>query len=280
MGPPEGRRPPPQPAGIPPRRGGGRGRCGGSSRGTRAGRASRCRRVASVPRSPPDDRHRRALPSRTLRLVRRDRPRPGATGGALPHHHRPDPDTDARAGSRPTPGQPRRRRTTASSDRWCRATKLSAAVGVGSSLFDSRYGFASVKPAVLKPMVSFPDDNLDQSQCHGDVSLALYADRGRHRHSRTAGHHQVHTGGHAAPVAHRRLRQCPPAHRGATESPRLQRWHRQPQCPFRRRYERAWCGCGPGTRSRHGRLAVPTRSSGSSGCWPSSGTGCLSASRS
>jgi deferrochelatase/peroxidase EfeB len=52
-----------------------------------------------------------------------------------------------------------------------------AAVGVGSSLFDSRYGFASVKPAVLKPMVSFPDDNLDQSQCHGDVSVALYADQ-------------------------------------------------------------------------------------------------------
>jgi deferrochelatase/peroxidase EfeB len=55
------------------------------------------------------------------------------------------------------------------------AHQLSAAVGVGSSLFDARYGFASAKPAVLKPMVSFPDDNLDASQCHGDLSLVLYA---------------------------------------------------------------------------------------------------------
>lgn len=53
--------------------------------------------------------------------------------------------------------------------------QLSVAVGVGSSLFDSRYGFAAVKPAVLKPMASFPDDNLDPSQCHGDLSLVLYA---------------------------------------------------------------------------------------------------------
>jgi deferrochelatase/peroxidase EfeB len=53
--------------------------------------------------------------------------------------------------------------------------QLSVAVGVGSSLFDSRYGFAAVKPAVLKPMGSFPDDNLDPSQCHGDLSLVLYA---------------------------------------------------------------------------------------------------------
>jgi deferrochelatase/peroxidase EfeB len=53
--------------------------------------------------------------------------------------------------------------------------QLSAAVGVGSSLFDSRYGLASAKPAVLKPMVAFPDDNLDPSQCQGDLSLVLYA---------------------------------------------------------------------------------------------------------
>ena len=53
--------------------------------------------------------------------------------------------------------------------------QLSAAVGMGSSLFDSRYGFAAAKPAVLKPMTSFPDDNLDPSQCQGDLSLVLYA---------------------------------------------------------------------------------------------------------
>jgi deferrochelatase/peroxidase EfeB len=54
--------------------------------------------------------------------------------------------------------------------------QLSLAVGVGSSLFDSRFGFENSKPAVLKPMGTFPDDNLDASQCHGDVSLSLYAD--------------------------------------------------------------------------------------------------------
>jgi deferrochelatase/peroxidase EfeB len=53
--------------------------------------------------------------------------------------------------------------------------QLSVAVGVGSSLFDSRYGLSGQRPAVLKPMVSFPNDNLDQSQCHGDLSLALFA---------------------------------------------------------------------------------------------------------
>ena len=53
--------------------------------------------------------------------------------------------------------------------------QLSVAVGVGSSLFDTRYGFSGQKPAVLKPMDTFPDDNLDPAQCHGDLSLALYA---------------------------------------------------------------------------------------------------------
>jgi deferrochelatase/peroxidase EfeB len=53
--------------------------------------------------------------------------------------------------------------------------QLSVAVGVGSSLFDSRFGFSTQKPAVLKPMATFPNDNLDQSQCHGDISVAFYA---------------------------------------------------------------------------------------------------------
>ena len=52
--------------------------------------------------------------------------------------------------------------------------QLSFALGVGSSLFDSRFGFLGYKPAVLKPMATFPDDNLDPSQCHGDISLALF----------------------------------------------------------------------------------------------------------
>jgi deferrochelatase/peroxidase EfeB len=53
--------------------------------------------------------------------------------------------------------------------------QLSLAIGVGSSLFDERFGFGGAKPAVLKPMGSFPDDNLDPAQCQGDISVGLFA---------------------------------------------------------------------------------------------------------
>ena len=54
--------------------------------------------------------------------------------------------------------------------------QLTLAVGVGSSLFDDRFGLAAAKPAVLKPMTTFPDDNLAPSLCHGDLSVALFAE--------------------------------------------------------------------------------------------------------
>ncbi|WP_020657447.1 Dyp-type peroxidase [Amycolatopsis benzoatilytica] len=50
---------------------------------------------------------------------------------------------------------------------------LGVIVGVGSSLFDSRYGLADRKPKKLKPMAMFPNDALDPAQCHGDLSLTL-----------------------------------------------------------------------------------------------------------
>jgi deferrochelatase/peroxidase EfeB len=53
---------------------------------------------------------------------------------------------------------------------------LTVTVGVGASLFDNRYGLASRKPELLRPMEHFPHDEIDETRTHGDLVLQLCAD--------------------------------------------------------------------------------------------------------
>ena len=74
---------------------------------------------------------------------------------------------------------------------------LTVTFGVGSTLFDDRYGLASAAAGKLTPMHPFPNDDLDPAQCGGDLSPAAERRARGRRPARAARHRQAHQGRHA-----------------------------------------------------------------------------------
>jgi deferrochelatase/peroxidase EfeB len=56
------------------------------------------------------------------------------------------------------------------------AANLTLTVGFGPSLFDSRFGLSSLRPAALQPIPALPADELDPSRSGGDLCVQACAD--------------------------------------------------------------------------------------------------------
>jgi len=50
---------------------------------------------------------------------------------------------------------------------------LTVTVSAGTTLFDDRFGLTAAKPEKLKPMLEFPNDDLDPAWCHGDLLVQI-----------------------------------------------------------------------------------------------------------
>ena len=197
-----------------------------------------CTSRASPPRAAAHDRRR----------LRRHRRRQGRAADAVPDPHRAGPRSSPAAAPPPDLGVGAPPSDSGILGPTVPADGLTVTLGVGASLFDDRFGLAAKKPARLTPMKTFPNDNLNAAECHGDLSLQICAD------SRDTVVHALrdiakHTrGGMQLQVPHRRLRPTHPRPTGAPAQPARASRTASPTRPTDARVRPRSSGCEPAAR--------------------------------